>query len=114
MPYINTRTNIEISKEKEELLKQKIGKAIELIPGKSEDWLMVSFEDQASLYFRGKTDKPIAFVEVKLFGASTKEAYQKLTAELTSIIANELDIATNQIYVRYEETKYWGYNGNNF
>ncbi|MDF2541255.1 MAG: hypothetical protein K0S47_973 [Herbinix sp.] len=114
MPFINTKTNVEISKEKEIILKEKFGKAIELIPGKSEQWLMVSFEDKGSLYFQGKGDCPIAFVEVKLLGSSTKEAYEKLTGELTDIIKSELDIAQNQIYVAYEELKTWGYAGSNF
>jgi len=53
-------------------------------------------------------------VEVKLFGGATSEAYQKLTAALTKILKEELNIAPDQIYVRYEETRYWGWNGNNF
>jgi phenylpyruvate tautomerase PptA (4-oxalocrotonate tautomerase family) len=114
MPFINTKTNIAISKEKELVMKQKLGQAIELIPGKSENWLMLSFEDESSLYFKGLSDKPIAFVEVKLFGGSTDEAYQRFTAEVTDILNNELGIDPSQIFVRYEETKHWGWNGNNF
>ncbi len=114
MPYINTKTNVEITKGKEEIITKKLGKAIELIPGKSEEWLMVSFEDRCSLYFKGESDKPNAFVEVKLLGSSTEEAYQKLTAEITTILNEELSIAPSQVYVRYEETQYWGWNGKNF
>ena len=66
MPYISTHTNIEITKEKEETITKRLGKAIEIIPGKTEEWLMVSFEDNLSLYFKGKTNQPIAFVEVKI------------------------------------------------
>lgn len=114
MPYINTKTNIQISKEKEEIIKQKLGKAIELIPGKNESWLMVSFEENCSLYFKGKTDQPTAFVEVKIFGSSTQSAYEKLTLAITNILKEELNISPSQTYVRYDETKYWGWNGSNF
>jgi len=114
MPYIGTRTNIEITKEKEEVIKKKLGKAIEIIPGKSEEWLMVSLEDRCSLYFKGDTEKPTAFVEVKIFGSSTQQIYEKLTAAITDILKLELNINPNRIYVRYEETKYWGWNGSNF
>lgn len=114
MPFINTKTNIQISKEKEEMIKQKLGKAIELIPGKTESWLMVSFEENCSLYFKGKNDQPIAFVEVKVFGSSTQAAYEKLTLAITNILSEELNIAPNQTYVRYDETKNWGWNGSNF
>ncbi len=114
MPYISTKTNVTITKDKEKAIKSKLGKAIELIPGKSENWLMLAFEDQCSLYFKGNSDQPIAFVEVKLFGSSNASAYDKLTTEITTILKEELEIAPNQIYVKYEEVQNWGWNGNNF
>lgn len=114
MPFISTKTNVTISKEKEAEIKKKLGKAIELIPGKSESWLMLSFEDQCTLYFKGDGDKPIAYVEVKLFGSASAGAYDKLTASITDILSGELDIAPNQIYVKYEEVSHWGWNGHNF
>ena len=114
MPYINTKTNIEVSKEKEEVLKGKLGKAIELIPGKSEEWLMVSFEDKCPLYFRGKSNVPIAFVEVKIFGSSEEEAYQKLTAQITKILGEELNIPANQTFIVFQESVLWGWNGTMF
>lgn len=91
-----------------------MGKAIEILPGKTEDWLMLSFEDECSLYFKGESDRKIAYVEVKLLGKSTKEAYDKLTSEITKILNQELDITPDSIYVKYEEVTYWGYNGHNF
>lgn len=114
MPYICTKTNVTISEDKEKAIKTKLGKAIQLIPGKSENWLMVAFEDQCSLYFQGNSDQAIAFVEVKLFGSANASAYDKLTAEITKILKEELNIAPNQIYVKYEEVQNWGWNGNNF
>lgn len=113
MPFIGMKTNLEVSKEKEISIKQKFGKAIELVPGKSEGWLMVSLEQNCILYFKGQTEQGIAFVEIKLFGSSNSEVYNKLTAAVTKIIHEELDIAPNQIYVKYEEVKYWGWNGGN-
>lgn len=51
MPFINTNTNVEISKEKEIALKTRLGKAIEIL-GKSESWLMISFKDKCAMYFK--------------------------------------------------------------
>ncbi len=113
MPYINAKTNVAISKETEIEIKKKLGKAIELIPGKSENWLMVSLEERCSLYFKGRSDNAIAFVEVKLFGSADDGAYDKLTAAVTKILKEELNIAPDQIYVKYEEVSHWGWNGNN-
>ena len=36
MPFINTTTNKKVTKEQEALLVTKLGKAIEVIPGKTE------------------------------------------------------------------------------
>ncbi len=114
MPYISTKVSVSLSKEKEESIKKKLGEAIALIPGKSEQWLMVSFEENCSLYFKGSAAKPMAFVEVKLFGKSTKDAYQKVTARITAILQEELDISAECVYVTYTEVEHWGWNGNNF
>ena len=37
-----------------------------------------------------------------------------MTADLTAILAEELGIAPDRVYVKYEETPYWGWNGSNF
>lgn len=114
MPYINTQTNVNITKGKEIEIKKKLGKAIELIPGKSENFLMVSFEEQCSMYFKGESDSGIAFVEVKLFGSADAGSYNKLTAAITKILGEELEISPDHIYVKYEEVSNWGWNGSNF
>ncbi|WMJ23868.1 phenylpyruvate tautomerase MIF-related protein [Paludicola sp. MB14-C6] len=114
MPFIQTKVNVKIEKAQEERIKTKLGKAIELIPGKSENWLMLGFEDECSLYFKGSNQKPIAFVEVKLFGKASSDAYNKLTAAITDILEDELNIASDCCYVKYEEVSNWGWNGNNF
>lgn len=114
MPYISTKTNVTITKEKEVLIKEKFGKAIELIPGKSENWLMCAFEGAQSLYFKGDDRSSLAFIEVKIFGKSTKEAYDALTKKITEIVSEELLISPDKIYVKYEEVSVWGWNGTNF
>ena len=80
MPYISTHVSTSLPREKEISIKEKLGKAIELIPGKSEQWLMVEFRDDCRLYFRGKNDQPAAFVEVKALGNITDFS---MTAALT-------------------------------
>lgn len=114
MPYIQTKTNVTISKEKEASIKSKLGQAIACIPGKSEGWLMLDFEDQCRMYFKGDGTKPMAFVEVKVFGKASAAAYDKLTAAITKIFNEVLEIEPSQVYVKYEEVEYWGWNGSNF
>ena len=113
MPCIQTRTNVEISPQTEKSLKSKFGKAIELLPGKSESWLMLSFEGNSHLYFQG-TGEPAAFVNVEIFGKADGTSYNRMTASITKILGEELAIKPSRIYVRYGETEHWGWNGNNF
>lgn len=114
MPFIGSKVSVKISKEKEEIIKKKLGEAIKLIPGKSETFLMVGFEDDYSLYFGGEKLEKGAFIEVKIFGKSNKDAYDALTAEICNIYEKELDIPQDKIYVKYEEVANWGWNGKNF
>ena len=41
MPFIQLKTNAEINENDEKLIKSKLGELITIIPGKSENWLMV-------------------------------------------------------------------------
>lgn len=114
MPYINSKISVELSDEKEAAIKAKLGKAIALIPGKSEAYLMLNFQDNCRMYFGGKNDSPIAMIEVKLFGSAGKKDYDILTKEICSIFNEELNIPPNNIYVKYDEVENWGWNGHNF
>lgn len=113
MPNISSKINISLPKEKEISIKTKLGKAISLLSGKSEAWLMCSFQDNCALYFQG-SDSPAAFVEVQVYGRINSDEADKLTAEICSIFEAELSIPQNRIYVKYEEVSQWGWNGGNF
>ena len=41
MPYIKITTNIKITDDREKILREELGEAITVIPGKSEAWLIV-------------------------------------------------------------------------
>ena len=113
MPFIHTRVNRPISQEAEKKLAQDFGRAAALL-GKSESWLMLQFEDNCRLYFQGDSDRPIAFVSVKLFGSAGSAAYEKMTEKLTALVTETLSIPAENVYVEYEETEHWGWRGSNF
>ena len=114
MPCIQTKVSVKMTEQQEKTIKTELGKAISLIPGKSENWLMLIFEDDCKIYFQGNCDQSAAFVEVKIYGKANAGVYNKMTAAITDILSKELQIAPNRIYVKYEEVAYWGWNGNNF
>lgn len=114
MPFIDSKISFAVTKQQKEQVKEKLGKAIELIPGKSESWLMVGFQDEYSLYFKGEEAKKAAFVEVKIFGKASNRDFSNLTKEICKIYEEILDIPQDEIYIKYEEVSQWGWNGANF
>ena len=101
MPFINTKVNVKITEEQERLLKGELGKAISLIGGKSESWLMLNFEDNNRMYFKGKNEYGIAFIEVKIYGRATAAEYEnfrKRSARESDRKFNDgISFAVNQI-----------------
>lgn len=58
MPLIQSKVSCEMTAGQEIELKKHFGKAIEFVPGKSEEYLLLVFEDQCRLWLRGETDPP--------------------------------------------------------
>lgn len=113
MPFINTKVTTEITFEKEEILKAKLGKALSLI-GKPEAYLMLQFEENCRLWFAGTNDEDAAYVEVALLHSAPKASYEKLTAEICNILSEELSIPSDRIYVKFSETEFWGWDSRMF
>lgn len=113
MPFINTKYSQDITTEQEEQIKSALGQAVTLI-GKTESWLMVGFEPNTSLYFRGEKPEKTAFVEVSLYGSASPADCDRMTAEICRVYGEVLGVPADKIYVRYSATDNWGWNGGNF
>lgn len=114
MPFINLKTNVNVSKENSLELKTKFGELISILPGKSETWLMVQIDANQDMYFRG-TNEPLAILEVKVYGNSLdEEKTNKLTSALTEATHKILKVPSDRIYVSYFLTSTWGFAGENF
>lgn len=114
MPFIHAIVNTPLGEKEENTLKTELGKAIRVIPGKSEQWLMTAFEENSHMYFRGEKAQPCAFVEVKIYGREDARSFDKMTGEITRILSDTLGIEPDHIYVAYQPISSWGWNGGNF
>lgn len=114
MPYINSTLSVKLTEENKEVIKSKLGQIIAEIPGKSEEWLMVSFNDDRTLYFRGDKKDKAAFIEIKIFGKAERKHKEVITAMICNLFQGELSITKDNIYVVFEEVQDWGWNGNMF
>lgn len=110
MPFIDVKTSCELNDEKIEKIKSNLGKAIALIPGKSENWLMVNIADNCNLYFNGTDNENTAFVNVSIFGETLKANCEKLTVEICNVLENSAGIPSDRVYVKFEFSDVWGYN----
>ena len=111
MPFIKAKVSCSITKEQESELKTELGKAISLVPGKSEEYLLLEFEDNCRLWLRGRNEEPIAYIEAAIFGNEPHYGYDAFTAELTGIFARVLKIPPDNIYIKYEDIIAWGVQG---
>ena len=111
MPLIDTQTNVRITPEKEAILKSRLGEAITIFPGKTEQWLMLRFTDDCRMWFRGQSDLPLAMVEVKLLGRAERAVCDRATAEICRMFEEELGLAPEHVYVNYTFSDTWGWNG---
>lgn len=113
MPFIKMLTNVMVKDDLKTTIYKSLGQSIRLIPGKSETWLMVEIEDGKSLCFQGST-KACLMAEVKLYGKADKSSYDNLAQEITRLAKDKLGIPEDRVYVEYEETPYWGFEGSLF
>lgn len=114
MPFIESKVTVSLSESEKEFLKTELGKIVEEIPGKSENYLMLGFEDNYNLYFKGKKLDYGAFIEVKLFGSVAEDYLKLVTSEICKLYSKKLNIPPKSIYVKFEEVDNWGWNGVNF
>jgi phenylpyruvate tautomerase PptA (4-oxalocrotonate tautomerase family) len=111
MPFINVKTNTKLDDTKKRNIKSRISDIISILPGKSDRYLMLAVEDDIDMMFHRDAESNMAMVEVKLFGAATKDAYQRLTKAICNILSDEAGVNGENCYVKFGEVKYWGYNG---
>lgn len=112
MPHIKITANTPIPAEKREAIKTQLGKDSAII-GKSEGWLMVELCENAVLYFKG-SDAPAAIAGVDLYGSAGADRYGQMTAAITKLLGEQLNIPSDRVFVKYCEYKNWGWNGSNF
>lgn len=114
MPFIHISASKKISEDDKNKIIKDVGKAIPILKGKSERWLMVKVSDDQNMCFEGKIGEDCAIVEVSVYGTCSSGEYAELTKALTLAVSECTEIAGDRIYVKYMETPYWGLEGSNF
>lgn len=113
MPFIDSKLTVPVTEAQKETIKSELGKLVSII-NKPESYLMVGIEDNYDLYMGGQKLDKGAYVSVNLFGGASSDAYNRLTGEICALLEKELGIPGKSVYVSYQSTKDWGWNGGNF
>ena len=111
MPFIKVKVGCHITDEQEKALKTRFGKAISLIPGKSEEYLLLEFEDNRRLWLRGENAPPVAYIEAAIFGNEDHRGFDDFTSEATSAFTEVLGIRPDRVYIKFEDITAWGVAG---
>ena len=111
MPFITARVNVSVNKSQEIEIKTLMGQAIELIPGKNENYLMLGLEDNYKFYLRGDDSQKAALIDAQIFGNEDHDGFNKFAAMTTKIFNSVLDIPPENIYINFYDIKAWSVNG---
>ena len=95
MPFIRVSANVAVNEGQAQRIKTLLGQAIEVIPGKSEAWLMVEVEGEKALWMAG-SDAPAAIAEVSVYGGADAEDYRQLTGRVCDILDSVLDVPADR------------------
>ena len=110
MPFIVTRANVPISATQEVALKERFGRAIARVPGKSEAGLLLAFEGDAHLWLAGGNE-PTAYVEASIFANEGHAGYGAFAAEAATALGNVLGIPPERVYMRFSDIPVWSVGG---
>ena len=113
MLFINSRVNIMLAEAKKEIIKTRLGEAASILPGQSEDCLMIELAEFCDLSFQGDRTKPADFLEVRILEDMPESSMDEMTRAICEIYEEELQIKRDRIYVEYEKAVRWGWNGRN-
>jgi phenylpyruvate tautomerase PptA (4-oxalocrotonate tautomerase family) len=114
MPYFEIKTSVKLDAERKEKICHELGRIIELVPGKSESWVMVQLQDGSDMCFAGDSTQPVAAVVLKTFGELESKYYDILSQEICQYIGKLLEVDPKRMYVTYEPVIHWGWNSTNF
>ena len=109
MPFINVKTSAELNEAQIKEIVKEMGQAITLFPGKSEAYLMVNVEPGCKLFFKGSDSKNTAFVDVAIFGSSSKEYCGLVTEKVCDVLEEIAGVPSDRTYVKFEFNTLWGH-----
>ena len=111
MPYINVKIPQELSPDAAARLRDELGQAICLIPGKNESALMIALEDGEKMLFGGAAIGNEAFFDVRVYGKCELDDKRAFTEKLYEIMTRLFGTDPARMFVNFTEYDNWGARG---
>jgi phenylpyruvate tautomerase PptA (4-oxalocrotonate tautomerase family) len=111
MPVINLNLSVRLTEAQREAIKGELGQHIALIPGKSEEYLMVLYNDGQLLSFRGQWDLPCGYVDVRMKGDIDQTHKTDLANAIFDLLETTAHIPREQLYISFLDYEYFGSRG---
>lgn len=110
MPYLSLRTSQKITDEKKHTVVSALGKLISIIPGKTENDLIVDLSSGLEMFIAGNR-APSAYIDIRIYTKAPEDAKSSFTREVIALVSRELNIKNEAIYMTVSEFDHWGYDG---
>ncbi|HUI69315.1 MAG TPA: phenylpyruvate tautomerase MIF-related protein [Spirochaetia bacterium] len=116
MPFVNYMLSTRVTEETAVRLKEQTADLVRQHTGKDEQWLFVRFAREQLSYFKGSKVENGGVVEVKLVGSLTTASKREIVRGISRLLAKELGIQADSLYVIFTEVKAedWGWNNGTF
>lgn len=114
MPHLVLKTNVDQSPLQQGKLCKTLSSVVADLPGKSENYIMVSVELNQTMCFAG-TSEACAFVTLKSIGL-TQDQIDLLSPALCEQLEQSIGVRADRIYIEFKDVarSQWGWNKKTF
>ena len=110
MPYIKFTTTKTLTLHQEIALKEFLGQNISILPGKTEENVMIHIEDNQVMYFKGQEIECMK-ITVEVYKPCDFEKKKEFCEKLMQAVEDITGIPVDQQFLTYLEHENWGKKG---
>ena len=111
MPCIHARLRINAAEQPKNDLQKKLSDLVSTAFSKPQAYIMSEIVSGCSLYMNGKSLEKGAYISISLLGNASKPACSELTKSICDVLSHDFNIDGASVYVTYNPTNLWGWNG---
>ena len=116
MPLIKVQTSAAVTdRDRIEAMLKTLSQKLASHLGKSESYVMTSFEPEVAMTFAGST-APACYIEIKSIGTMGAERTQAMSQDFCQEVAERLGVEPERTYIEFADVRgaMWGWNGRTF